>query len=156
MKAPSVYGGGAVLDKMSRSDGGDVGLVAAEARGMRAMLGGLDAVMTESPSPSSKTDDGFGDVSRGDGLGVMRTGDCPRIRDLGISSRERCGKRALISRKLSEVQLCYLITSKNAGANVAAERGRWHAIKAVCERMQRLRNPSFWSASLPDSSAGCG
>jgi hypothetical protein len=75
------------LDKMSRSDGGDVGLVAAEAGGMRAMLGGLDAVMTESPSPASKTDDGLGDVSLGDGLGVMRTGDCPRIRDLGISSR---------------------------------------------------------------------
>jgi hypothetical protein len=87
VKAPSVYGGGALLDKMSRSDGGDVGLVAAEAGGMRAMLGGLDAVMTESPSPASKTDDGLGDVSLGDGLGVMRTGDCPRIRDLGISSR---------------------------------------------------------------------
>jgi len=73
-----------VLDRMSRNDGGDVGLVAAEARGMSAMLGGLEAVMTESPSPSSKTEDGCGEVSRGDGLGVMRTGDCPRIRDLGI------------------------------------------------------------------------
>ena len=73
-----------MLDRMSRNDGGDVGLVAAEARGMSAMLGGLEAVMTESPSPSSKTEDGCGEVSRGDGLGVMRTGDCPRIRDLGI------------------------------------------------------------------------
>jgi hypothetical protein len=84
IKAPRVYGGGALLDKMSRSDGGDVGLVAVGARGMSAMLGGLDAVMTESPSPSSKTDDGCGEDSLGDGLGDIRTGDCPRIRDLGI------------------------------------------------------------------------
>jgi hypothetical protein len=73
-----------LLDRMSRSDGGDVGLVAAGARGMSAMLGGLDAVMTESPSLSSKTDDGCGEDSLGDGLGDIRTGDCPRIRDLGI------------------------------------------------------------------------
>lgn len=86
MKALSVYGGGAVLDRMSRSDGGDVGLVAAEARGMRAMLGGLEVDMAESPSPSSKTDDGCGEVSRGDGIAVIRVGDCPRIRDLGILS----------------------------------------------------------------------
>lgn len=84
MKALSVYGGGAVLDRMSRSDGGDVGFVAAEARGIKAMLGGLEAVMSESPSPSSKTDDGCGEDSLGDGLGDIRTGDCPRILDLGI------------------------------------------------------------------------
>lgn len=84
MKAPRVYGDGAALDKMSRSDGGDVGLVAAEAGGMRAMLGGRDAVMTESPSPPSKTDDGCGEDSRGEGAGVMRTGEWARIRDLGI------------------------------------------------------------------------
>lgn len=84
MKAVSVYGGGAVLVKMSRNDGGDDGFVVEHAGGMRAILAGRDVVMTESPSPSSKTDDGFGDVSLGDGLGVMRAGDCPRIRDLGI------------------------------------------------------------------------
>ncbi len=88
MKAVSVYGGGAVLDKMSRKDGGEVGLEA-DAGGIRAMLVGLEVVMTESPSPSSKTDDGFGDVSLGDGLGVMRAGDCPRIRDLGIIPSSR-------------------------------------------------------------------
>ena len=123
-----------MLDRMSRNDGGDVGLVAAEARGMSAMLGGLEAVMTESPSPSSKTEDGCGEVSRGDGLGVMRTGDCPRIRDLGIlpvdcaaggygvgfstTKTARLAMRRSLSRSVGKIGAsfspvpCYLITTR--------------------------------------------
>jgi len=48
------------------------------------MLAGRDAVMTESRSPSSKTDDGWGEAARGEGLGVIRIGDCPRIREMGM------------------------------------------------------------------------
>ena len=48
MKAPSVYGGGAVLDKMSRSDGGDVVPVPAEPGGKKAIVDGLDVDMSES------------------------------------------------------------------------------------------------------------
>lgn len=48
------------------------------------MLAGRDAVMTESRSPSSKTDEGWGEAARGEGLGVIRIGNCPRIREMGM------------------------------------------------------------------------
>lgn len=72
------------MNRMSRNDGGAVGLAQLEARGMRAMLAGRDAVMRESRSPSSKTDEGWGEAARGEGLGVIRIGDCPRIREMGM------------------------------------------------------------------------
>ena len=80
MKAPRVKGGGAVLVRMSLSDGGDAGVDEVEAGGMRARLVGRDVVMMESPSPSSRTDDGRGDPSlasleRGRG-GVIGVGEC--------------------------------------------------------------------------------
>jgi hypothetical protein len=49
---------------MSLSDGGEVGLREAEARGIRAKLVGRDVAMIESPPTSSMTDDGRGADSR--------------------------------------------------------------------------------------------
>jgi hypothetical protein len=72
------------LVSISRNEGGDVGLKDAEAGGMRATLGGRDAVMMESPSPSSRTDDGRCEASLESGLWVIGVGDFPRGCAFGI------------------------------------------------------------------------
>ncbi len=87
MKAPSVKGGGAVLVRMSLSDGGDARSDEVEAGGMRARLVGRDVVMVESPSPSSRTDDGCGDPSLASleaGREVIGVGECLRSCAFGI------------------------------------------------------------------------
>jgi hypothetical protein len=84
VKAPRVKGGGAILVRMSLSDGGDAGLEEAEAGGMRARLVGRDVDMIESPSQSCKTDDGRGEACLEGGLEVIGVGDCPRNWAFGI------------------------------------------------------------------------
>jgi len=70
-----------MLVRMSLREGGDVRPDEVEAGGMRARLEGREEVMMESPSPSSRTDDGRGDASLASlesGLGVIGVGDSPR------------------------------------------------------------------------------
>jgi hypothetical protein len=69
---------------MSLSDGGEAGFEHAEDGGMRARLGGRDVDMMESPSQSSRTDDGCADDSLESGLGDIRVGEYPRCCALRI------------------------------------------------------------------------
>lgn len=73
--------------RMSLRRGGDAGPDEVEAGGIRARLEGRDEAMMESPSPSSRTDDGRGDdslASLESGLGVIGVGDSPRSCAFGI------------------------------------------------------------------------
>lgn len=73
--------------RMSLREGGDAEPDEVEAGGIRARLEGRDEAMTESPSPSSRTDDGRGDdslASLESGLGVIGVGDCLRSCAFGI------------------------------------------------------------------------
>jgi hypothetical protein len=72
------------LVRISLSDGGDAGVEAAEAGGMRAKLVGLDVVIVESPSSSSRADDGRGDGSLRNGFEVIGIGESRRSPDFGI------------------------------------------------------------------------
>jgi hypothetical protein len=58
---------------------------------MRARLGGREVDMTESASPSSRTDAGCGDDSLESGLGGIGVGECPRRCALGILPGEGGG-----------------------------------------------------------------
>ena len=79
MKATSVHGGGALLDRTSCSDG-----LLADAR--RARLVGLEFVMAESPSWSSTAAGGTGEPPRGLGDGLRYAVDWLRILVLFILS----------------------------------------------------------------------
>ena len=79
MKAPSVHGGGAILESMS--DKGGALSIGEAARGI-AMLDGRDVSMV-AISQSSRTDDG-GEISLGDGF--KRTGEISGDLDIPIMS----------------------------------------------------------------------
>lgn len=88
-KAPKVYGGGAVLDRMSRNEGGGI-----------AMEEGLDWAMVESVSEWSESDENRADFLR-DGLRLKvrsRAGGILPNTERPTVDKARCGWLDLQSR----------------------------------------------------------